>query len=44
VDLGAVHRAWGPYGPWFGLGPDDSPLTTLEVGNQEVYAIQWPGP
>ncbi len=44
VSLNSLHRAWGPYGPWFGLGPDDSMLATRDIGSQEVYAIQWPQP
>ncbi|HXY52647.1 MAG TPA: protein kinase [Terriglobales bacterium] len=42
LSLEDLHRAWGPYGPWFGLAPDDSPLATRDVGSQELYAIQWP--
>ena len=44
VTLENLHRAWGPYGPWFGLAPDDSLLAAREIGSQEVYAIQWPTP
>jgi hypothetical protein len=42
VSLEDLHRAWGTYGPWFGLAPDDSLLATRDIGSQEVYAIQWP--
>jgi len=42
LSLEDLHRAWGPFGPWFGLAPDDSPLATRDVGSQELYAIQWP--
>jgi len=44
VDLQDLHRAWGPYGPWFGLAPDDSLLAARDIGSQEVYAIQRPIP
>jgi serine/threonine protein kinase/Tol biopolymer transport system component len=44
VDLEDLHRVWGPYGPWFGLAPDDSLLVTRDIGSQEVYAIDWPTP
>jgi eukaryotic-like serine/threonine-protein kinase len=42
VGLQDLHRVWGPYGPWSGLGPDDSILATRDVGSQEVYAVQLP--
>jgi serine/threonine protein kinase/Tol biopolymer transport system component len=44
VSLEDLHRVWGPYGPWFGLAPDDSLLVTRDIGSQEVYAIEWPTP
>ncbi len=44
VGLEILRRAWGPFGPWFGLGPDDSLLATRDIGSQEVYALQWPTP
>jgi eukaryotic-like serine/threonine-protein kinase len=42
VSLQDVRRTWGPFGPWFGLGPDDSLLATRDIGTQEVYALKWP--
>jgi serine/threonine protein kinase/Tol biopolymer transport system component len=42
VSLEDLRRTWGPFGPWFGLGPDDSLLATRDIGSQEVYALQWP--
>jgi hypothetical protein len=42
LGLEDLQRAWGPYGPWLGLTPDDSPLATRDVGSQELYAIKWP--
>jgi dipeptidyl aminopeptidase/acylaminoacyl peptidase len=42
VSFEDLRRTWGPFGPWFGLGPDDSLLATRDIGSQEVYAIQWP--
>jgi eukaryotic-like serine/threonine-protein kinase len=42
VSLNGLRRAWGTYGPWSGLTPDDSPLATRDAGIQEVYAIEWP--
>jgi len=44
VSLEGLRRTWGPFGPWFGLGPDDSLLATRDIGSQEVYALQWPIP
>jgi len=44
VGLEELRRTWGPFGPWFGLGPDDSLLATRDIGTQEVYALQWPTP
>jgi serine/threonine protein kinase/Tol biopolymer transport system component len=44
VGLEDLRRIWGPFGPWFGLGPDDSLLATRDIGSQEVYAVQWPTP
>jgi hypothetical protein len=41
VDLGALRRTWGRYGPWLGLGPDDAPLASRDAGIQEIYAAQW---
>jgi serine/threonine protein kinase/Tol biopolymer transport system component len=43
ISLKGLHRAWGNYGPWSGLAPDNSPLATRDAGIQEVYAIHWPG-
>jgi serine/threonine protein kinase/Tol biopolymer transport system component len=43
VSLKGLRRAWGSYGPWFGLAPDNSPLIVLDKGSQDIYSIQWPG-
>lgn len=29
----------GRFGPWSGLGPDDSILATRDIGTQEIYAL-----
>lgn len=42
--LGGFRRAWGAFGPWSGLAPDDSPLAFRDVGTQEVYALDWKAP
>jgi hypothetical protein len=35
------HRRTGTFGNWMGLTPDDSPLLLLDVGIQEIYALDW---
>jgi serine/threonine protein kinase/Tol biopolymer transport system component len=44
ADLSKVRQAWGPYAPWLGLAPDDSPLVLRDVGSEEVYAFDWTAP
>lgn len=39
ADLSHVRRAFGVFGPWFGLGPDDSPLLVKGTGREEIYAL-----
>jgi hypothetical protein len=29
---------------WVGLTPDGSPISTREVGNTEIYALDWEAP
>jgi serine/threonine protein kinase/Tol biopolymer transport system component len=38
--LGDVRRAWGIWGPWMGLTPEDSPLFLRDVGSQEIYGLE----
>jgi len=38
------HRRAGTLGNWMGLTPDDSPLLLLDVGIQEIYALDWNAP
>jgi hypothetical protein len=37
-------RMTQPFGPWFGLAPDDSPIVLRNLSSEEVYALdmQWP--
>jgi Tol biopolymer transport system component len=37
-------RTTGTIVPWFGLGPDDSPLFARDISSQEIYALEmeWP--
>ena len=39
VSLNSLRRAWGGWGWWMGLAPDDSPLALRDVGTQEIYAL-----
>jgi hypothetical protein len=32
------------FGPWLGLGPDDSPLVLKDIGTQDIYALDWEEP
>ena len=44
VGLDSVRRAWGGWGWWMGLAPDDSPLALRDTGTQEIYALDWDAP
>jgi len=39
-----IGLAFGLFGPWTGLDPDDSPLLMRDTSVQEIYALdmQWP--
>ena len=39
-NLETLRRAWGIWGPWMGLTPEDSPMFLGDVGSQEVYSLQ----
>jgi Tol biopolymer transport system component len=39
ANLKGLRRAWGPFGQWFGLAPDGSPIVLRDVGAQEIYAL-----
>jgi dipeptidyl aminopeptidase/acylaminoacyl peptidase len=39
VSLDSLRRAWGGWGWWMGLAPDDSPLALRDTGTQEIYAL-----
>lgn len=41
ISLNGLRRAIGPFGPWMGLAPDDSPLVLRDVGTQDIYALDW---
>lgn len=44
ADLKDVSRAWGVFGFWFGLGPDDFPLILRGTSSDEIYALDWEAP
>ena len=39
TSLKGLRRASGPFGPWTGLTPDDSPLVLRDASIQEIYAL-----
>ena len=40
ADLKHFRQA-GNWSVWLGMAPDDSPLLLRDIGNQEVYALDW---
>lgn len=42
--LKTMRRYWGPFGPWTGLAPDDTPLLVRDISSEEVYALDWQAP
>lgn len=44
VSLTGLTRKMGAFGPWAGLGPDDSPILTRDAGFDEIYALNWDAP
>ena len=36
-----IGLAFGLFGPWTGLAPDDSPLLMRDTSVQEIYALDW---
>jgi Tol biopolymer transport system component/DNA-binding winged helix-turn-helix (wHTH) protein len=41
VSMKNLRRAVGVFGRWAGWAPDDSPLTLLDTGIQDIYALEW---
>jgi len=35
-----LRRAWGIWGTWMGLTPEDEPIFLRDVGSQEVYGLE----
>jgi hypothetical protein len=36
-----LRRAWGIWGPWMGLTPEDSPMFLRDIGSQEIYSAEF---
>jgi Tol biopolymer transport system component/DNA-binding winged helix-turn-helix (wHTH) protein len=41
ASLKDIHRLWGMFAEWSGLGPDDSLLVTRDISSPEIYALDW---
>jgi Tol biopolymer transport system component/DNA-binding winged helix-turn-helix (wHTH) protein len=41
ASLKDIHRLWGMFAEWSGLGPDDSLLVTRNISSPEIYALDW---
>ena len=39
-----LGRIWGPYGPLFGLTPNDSVWVMRDTSPNEIYALDWEAP
>jgi serine/threonine protein kinase/Tol biopolymer transport system component len=39
-----LRPAFGIFGNWSGLAPDDSPLVLRDIGTEEVYVFDWQTP
>ena len=44
ASLAEMQRYEANLGPWAGLAPDNSPLITRDISNQEIYALDWQAP
>jgi serine/threonine protein kinase len=44
ADLKDMRLVQTPFGSWFGLAPDDSPLALRDIGIQDIYALDWKAP
>jgi eukaryotic-like serine/threonine-protein kinase len=44
VALKDLRPAFGIFGNWSGLAPDDSPLVLRDIGTEEVYTFDWRAP
>ena len=40
VDLKSFSTEWGPFGVYFGLAPDDSPMMLRRVHETEIYSLE----
>jgi Tol biopolymer transport system component/DNA-binding winged helix-turn-helix (wHTH) protein len=39
-----VRQAFGEFGFWIGLAPDDSPMLLRDLNHEDIYALDWEAP
>jgi Tol biopolymer transport system component len=44
ASLSGLDLAPGVFGPWFGALPDGTPLTLVDAGTHDIYALEWEAP
>jgi hypothetical protein len=44
ASLSGLDLAPGEFGPWFGALPDGTPLTLVDAGTHDIYALEWEAP
>jgi Tol biopolymer transport system component len=44
ASLSGLELAPATFGPWFGALPDGTPLTLLDAGTHDIYALEWDSP
>ena len=44
VGFAGLDLAQGQLGPWLGTTPDGWPVTTLDAGTHDIYALDWEAP
>jgi len=44
ASLSGLDLAPGVFGPWFGALPDGTPLTLIDAGTHDIYALEWEAP
>ena len=44
ASLSGLDLAPATFGPWFGALPDGTPLTLIDAGTHDIYALEWEAP
>jgi eukaryotic-like serine/threonine-protein kinase len=44
ASLSGLELAPATFGPWFGALPDGTPLTLVDAGTHDIYALEWEAP